>query len=80
MQASAQMSESENLRVIWQKTFEQLEVRVKVLEQQFCEEKAAKEKAAKEKAEAEKEPEDPVALLLSEDFFLCGLPVKVTYW
>jgi len=44
LQASAQMSESENLRVIWQKTFEQLEVRVKVLEQQFCEEKAAKEK------------------------------------
>ena len=44
MQASAQMSESENLRVIWQKTFEQLEVRVKVLEQQFCEEKTAKEK------------------------------------
>merc|ERR1712013_806777 len=59
LQASAQMSESENLGVIWQKTFEQLEVRVKVLEQQFCEEKAAKEKllVALEKVLEGKTPE-----------------------
>ena len=44
LKSSAQLSETENLGVTWQKNFQQLEVRVKVLEQQFSEEKAAKEK------------------------------------
>ena len=40
-------------------------------------EKAEKEKAEREKAEKEKEPEDPVALLLHDDLFICGFPIKV---
>ena len=53
------MSESETSEVTWQKTFEELEVRVKFLEQQFFEEKAAKEKllVALEKVLEGKTPE-----------------------
>jgi len=59
LKLSAQMLESEASGVTWQKTFEQLEVRVKHLEQQFFEEKAAKEKllVALEKVLEGKTPE-----------------------
>jgi len=59
LKSSAQMSESETSEVTWQKTFEELEVRVKFLEQQFFEEKAAKEKllVALEKVLEGKTPE-----------------------
>ena len=41
-------------------------------------EKAEQEKAEKEKAEKEAaENEEPVALLLAEDFFVCSLPIQV---
>ena len=60
LKSSAQMSESETSEVTWQKTFEELEVRVKFLEQQFFEEKAAKEKllVALEKVLEGKTPEE----------------------
>ena len=59
LKSSDQMSESETSEVTWQKTFEELEVRVKFLEQQFFEEKAAKEKllVALEKMLEGKSPE-----------------------
>ena len=59
LKSSAQMSKSESSEVTWQKTFEELEVRVKFLEQQFFEEKAAKEKllVALEKVLEGKTPE-----------------------
>jgi len=59
LMSSAQMSESVTSGVTCQKNFQQLEVRMKVLEQQFCEEKAAKEKllVALEKVLEGKTPE-----------------------
>jgi len=68
LMSSAQMSESVTSAVTWQKNFQQLEVRMKFLEQQFSEEKAAKEKllVALEKVLEGKTPERKLVRLVHE--------------